>query len=500
MKTKNSLSLFEEAVSFYQLSQVLSRPDKELLHAAFYFALHRFMSGEEFPLERLYEVSPELLFEQFYLYYRKHSCCEAFDLRVLRDESDAAKVMKAVVYCLEKENNGRRIACQVVLQKAADSSYLNFLGKMSKGYPQILGLMADILNSKKSVEAIYLTDLLVAYNSREADGTQEFEVIYLWLERLADPIATAKYLLIAAKGINKGSTFTEFHASHLMALLRSIAEKDDKNQILPGTVLSLVMLTNIALKIRLDILRKYIISVYKYQRGEFHNHFETALSALLNESYMQYSDECYDILSKLQIHETTKEISLTVLGWAEQAWRGYYLLQDPEGSDFYEDNLWRFAETVLQGKADDRQRDWLVICCELALNSESNVWCYEPLPLWLALQICRNQEADRFTKEHFLPIAKNIIDLQCCELERFLEERENQIEWEKWQPALDYFWSDKTSEAIIKVLQIVAYYADEDMAAMKAWTEEHGIRLTGWGSCLEKNKQREALMAALKVD
>ena len=51
----------------------LSKPDNELYHAAFYFALHRFFSGEDFPLERLYETSPEMLFEQFYLYCQKHA-------------------------------------------------------------------------------------------------------------------------------------------------------------------------------------------------------------------------------------------------------------------------------------------------------------------------------------------------------------------------------------------------------------------------------------------
>lgn len=63
MRTKNSLELFEQAVASYKLSQCLSKPDNELYHAAFYFALHRFFSGEDFPLERLYETSPEMLFE-----------------------------------------------------------------------------------------------------------------------------------------------------------------------------------------------------------------------------------------------------------------------------------------------------------------------------------------------------------------------------------------------------------------------------------------------------
>lgn len=49
MRTKNSLELFEQAVASYKLSQCLSKPDNELYHAAFYFALHRFFSGEDFP-------------------------------------------------------------------------------------------------------------------------------------------------------------------------------------------------------------------------------------------------------------------------------------------------------------------------------------------------------------------------------------------------------------------------------------------------------------------
>lgn len=500
METKNSLKLFNRAVSSYELSKALSKPDKELLNAAFYFAIHQFMSGEAFPLKRLYEVSAELLFEQFYRYYQKHSCGEVFDSRVLRDETDAAKVMKAVVYCLEKENSDRKKACRVVLPKTTDSHFLNFLGKMSKNYPQVLSLMADILKSKDSVEAIYLTELLTAYDSRAIKGTQEFEILYLWLAKLNNPIATAKYLVPVAKAIEQGRAFTEFHACHLMALLQSIAEKDDRNQIMPGAVLSLTCMTNIDLKTRLDILKKYVVRVYKYSKAELCCHFEGAVSALLSECYMQYSDECYDILSQLQIHETTGEMSLTVLEWAEQAWRGYFILQDSDGCDFFEDRLWRFAEDVLQGKGDARHRDWLVMCCELALASESNVWCYEPLPLWLALQIYQHQDADSFTKEHFLPIAKNIIRLQCCELECFLEERENQIEWEKWCPTLDYFWSEKTAEAITQVLQIVAYYTDDNETAMKLWAECRGLQLKNWGSCVEKNEQREALMTALKVD
>lgn len=51
-----------------------------------------------------------------------------------------------------------------------------------------------------------------------------------------------------------------------------------------------------------------------------------------------------------------------------------------------------------------------------------------------------------------------------------------------------------------KVLQIVAYYVRDDEAAMKDWTERHGLNLKDWGCCIVYNEQREALLAALKAD
>ena len=79
-------------------------------------------------------------------------------------------------------------------------------------------------------------------------------------------------------------------------------------------------------------------------------------------------------------------------------------------------------------------------------------------------------------------------------------EEENQIVWAEWMPALDYFWCQETAAPIKKVLQIVAYYVRDDEAAMKDWTERHGLNLKDWGCCIVYNEQREALLAALKVD
>ena len=107
MRTKNSLELFEQAVASYKLSQCLSKPDNELYHAAFYFALHRFFSGEDFPLERLYETSPEMLFEQFYLYCQKHA--EVLkDAKILQRNDPAAGVLLAVVFVQEEKKSARR--------------------------------------------------------------------------------------------------------------------------------------------------------------------------------------------------------------------------------------------------------------------------------------------------------------------------------------------------------------------------------------------------------
>ena len=195
------------------------------------------------------------------------------------------------------------------------------------------------------------------------------------------------------------------------------------------------------------------------------------------------------------------ETALTILQWAEQAWRSHYLLHDSQGSDFCEDGLWRFAEPILQkgGTDDKRGGEWLSLCGELALASCGNVWCYEPLPLWLALQIYRCSATGCSAKERFLPTAKALVNKQCWELERFFEE-ENQIVWAEWMPALDYFWCQETAAPIKKVLQIVAYYVRDDEAAMKDWTERHGLNLKDWGCCIVYNEQREALLAALKVD
>lgn len=60
-------------------------------------------------------------------------------------------------------------------------------------------------------------------------------------------------------------------------------------------------------------------------------------------------------------------------------------------------------------------------------------------------------------------------------------EEENQIVWAEWMPALDYFWCQETAAPIKKVLQIVAYYVRDDEAAMKDWTERHGLNLKDWG-------------------
>ena len=109
MRTKNSLELFEQAVASYKLSQCLSKPDNELYHAAFYFALHRFFSGEDFPLERLYETSPEMLVEQFYRYCQKHADVLT-DAKILQRNDPAAGVLLAVVFVQEEKKSARRAA------------------------------------------------------------------------------------------------------------------------------------------------------------------------------------------------------------------------------------------------------------------------------------------------------------------------------------------------------------------------------------------------------
>ena len=227
MRTKNSLELFEQAVASYKLSQCLSKPDNELYHAAFYFALHRFFSGEDFPLERLYETSPEMLFEQFYLYCHKHA-------------DVLTGVLLAGVFVQEEKKSARRAACETVLKQRADVSYLKFLGGLAKTYPQLLELMSVLVESKDVWSEIYLSDLLAAYCSRPVKSTEEFAVIYKWLERLADPVAVAKHLPFAAKEIEPDNAFMAFHASHLTALLQLIAAKDEHNRILSKTVFSLI--------------------------------------------------------------------------------------------------------------------------------------------------------------------------------------------------------------------------------------------------------------------
>lgn len=500
MRTKNSLELFEQAVASYKLSQCLSKPDNELYNAAFYFALHRFFSGEDFPLERLYETSPEMLFEQFYLYCQKHAEVLT-DAKILQRNDPAAGVLLAVVFVQEEKKSARRAACETVLKQRADVSYLKFLGGLAKTYPQLLELMFVLVESKDVWSEIYLSDLLAAYCNRPVKSTEEFAVIYKWLERLADPVAVGKHLPFAAKEIEPDNAFMAFHASHLTALLQLIAAKDGHNRILSKTVLSLITLSNLALKIRLDILNKYAARIYAGSRDNL-PHFCAAVSALLKESFLTDDDVCYEIL--LQFEKAVPENSetaLTMLQWAEQAWRSHYLLHDPQGSDFCEDGLWRFAEPVLQkgGTDDKRDGEWLSLCGELALASCGNVWCYEPLPLWLALQIYRCSATGCSAKERFLPTAKALVNKQCWELERFFEE-ENQIVWVEWMPALDYFWCQETAAPIKKVLQIVAYYVRDDEAAMKDWTERHGLNLKDWGCCIVYNEQREALLAALKVD
>lgn len=347
MRTKNSLELFEQAVASYKLSQCLSKPDNELYHAAFYFALHRFFSGEDFPLERLYETSPEMLFEQFYLYCQKHAEVLT-DAKILQRNDPAAGVLLAVVFVQEEKKSARRAACETVLKQRADVSYLKFLGGLAKTYPQLLELMFVLVESKDVWSEIYLSDLLAAYCSRPVKSTEEFAVIYKWLERLADPVAVGKHLPFAVKEIEPDNAFMAFHASHLTALLQLIAAKDGHNLILSKTVLSLITLSNLALKIRLDILNKYAARVYAGSRDNL-PHFCAAVSALLKESFLTDDDVCYEIL--LQFEKAVPENSetaLTMLQWAEQAWRSHYLLHDPQGSDFCEDGLWRFAEPVLQ--------------------------------------------------------------------------------------------------------------------------------------------------------
>lgn len=325
----------------------------------------------------------------------------------------------------EEKKSARRAACETVLKQRADVSYLKFLGGLAKTYPQLLELMFVLVESKDVWSEIYLSDLLAAYCSRPVKSTEEFAVIYKWLERLADPVAVGKHLPFAAKEIEPDNAFMAFHASHLTALLQLIAAKDGHNRILSKTVLSLITLSNLALKIRLDILNKYAARVYAGSRDNL-PHFCAAVSALLKESFLTDDDVCYEIL--LQFEKAVPENSetaLTMLQWAEQAWRSHYLLHDPQGSDFCEDGLWRFAEPVLQkgGTDDKRDGEWLSLCSELALASCGNVWCYEPLPLWLALQIYRCSATGCSAKERFLPTAKALVNKQCWELERFLRKK-----------------------------------------------------------------------------
>ena len=64
METKNLLEVFEQAIQKAQRSP----SDRELQEKAFYYAIHHFLQGEDFPFDRLYEISASTLFEQVYLY------------------------------------------------------------------------------------------------------------------------------------------------------------------------------------------------------------------------------------------------------------------------------------------------------------------------------------------------------------------------------------------------------------------------------------------------
>lgn len=359
MRTKNSLELFEQAVASYKLSQCLSKPDNELYHAAFYFALHRFFSGEDFPLERLYETSPEMLFEQFYLYCQKHA--EVLkDAKILQRNDPAAGVLLAVVFVQEEKKSARRAACETVLKQRADVSYLKFLGGLAKTYPQLLELMFVLVESKDVWSEIYLSDLLAAYCSRPVKSTEEFAVIYKWLERLADPVAVGKHLPFAAKEIEPDNAFMAFHASHLTALLQLIAAKDGHNRILSKTVLSLITLSNLALKIRLDILNKYAARVYAGSRDNL-PHFCAAVSALLKESFLTDDDVCYEIL--LQFEKAVPENSETANGCLSAV-------------------NWRWRPAVMSGAMSRCLCGWLCrfIAVPLPAVQRKSVFCRQQKP------------------------------------------------------------------------------------------------------------------------
>lgn len=400
---ENSLKLFDQAIGLYQTSRKNFVPDMALLNQAFYFGLHCFSTGKGFDLRRLYEVSPCALFKQFLRYYQHFGWQPVYDEKLLSAPSVAELVLLAAVWCLEDEQSAHRSFCTLVLQEHADECFLAFLSNQIAVDSRLLKLLVIILKSKRSVDRVFFADLYRMYGKKKVEDNAEFEAIYLWIERLSDPQIKVKCLIDASCRIKEKSTCEAFHEAHILQLVQEIADAGGTHKILAETVLALVERHNLPLKLRLELLKKYIVQVYDVY-GRKADLFEATVAGVLFESYMLHSEMVFEILSKLQMQrlETVNTISLPVLEWAERAWRGQFLACDQDGADFYEDVHWRFVEKVLPNRSAVHDA-WLVLCCELALTASGSDWRYNPLPLWLALQICRQCKVDCFLEKQFLP-------------------------------------------------------------------------------------------------
>lgn len=497
---ENSLQLFDRAIGFYQTSRRMRVPDTELLNQAFYFGLHCFSTDKGFDLQRLYEVSPDVLLRQFYRYYQNYGWQPAYNQTLLIAPNAAEFVLLAVIWCLEDERSVRRCMCFTVLKERADERFLAFLSNQVALDSRLLELLVGLLKSKKTVDPIYFAGLFSAYGKKDVEDTAEFEAIYLGLERLSDPQAKAKYLIDAVKRIKEKSICEAFHTAHILPLVQEIADADGTNRILAETVLALAEMSHLPLKMRLELLKKYIVQVYDSCRQKT-AYFENIVTRVLSESYMLHSETVFEILSQLQMQrlETAGAMSLCVLEWAEVAWRGQFLACDQDGTDFYEDVHWRFVEKVLSNR-NAAYDAWMVLCCELALTASGSDWGYNPLPLWLALQIYRQRRADRFIEKQFLPLAKKIVILQCRELASYLEEPGNQIDWDEWSIALAYFGCPETRDAIAEVMQTIAYYDAGEGSKFRQWAAEHQLELKNWGCRAIKDPEREELMKLLAVN
>lgn len=500
METKNSLEVFEQAIQKARMGSF----DQELQEKAFYYAVHCFLQGEDFPLERLYEISAPMMFEQIYLYYQKYRCWKAVESKLCQMHDDAGVVLAAAVYCCLEEKSSQQIFCEMQIQNLGQERHLLLLADKCAVYPPLLNLMGIIVYQLKFIEKINTKGLIARIGKHQADNSQEFKLIYSWLDKLSGVEDRAKELLnLIQKVFSTRDPLLELHRENIVKIAADYSAYCKQRACDAAFVkwlAAVLVKADLNNDLRLQLFETYAVDLYCSRIDEADICFEAIAELIADLQEAEYSETLLQAMNAVEPFVPGGEKALDFLVLVEKFWRISVYCRD-DSNDFFDDYSWRYVTKVLaqQDNFSDIDVRWLELAVKLAVKSKPGFDFCDMRPLWLALRVLswKGKIPTSVRKS-----AKEIFTEQKDNLECFLEERGFDIDWDSWEMFLETLVVDDVKSYVAELLRLLAAYirSDRDKQAVQQWAESRGLILNDWGSRGVKDDEREALLAVMKVD